>query len=181
MASSTSMRVSGDGDGTRWSAVDVRGGPPVGRRLVSWWVSNLPLPEPHLLGIAAGILLHRRRPWDLPGPRYAHCLVGWPLIAVGSSLVVWSLQAARQVDLEHPDQLVTCGPYALSRNPMYVGWALLHLGGGVAGGSGWIVAAFPIAVGWVHRQVLGEERALGKDFGDEFGRYQAAVPRYLPW
>jgi protein-S-isoprenylcysteine O-methyltransferase Ste14 len=154
--------------------------PPVGRQPASWRLSNVPVPEPHLLGIAAGVLLHRLRPWVLPGSRNLHRLVGWPLIAAGTYLVVRSLAAASQVDLEHPDRLVTSGPYAVSRNPMYVGWALLHLGGGVAGGVGWIVATFPAAVGWVHREVLREERALGQDFGDELGRYRAAVPRYLP-
>jgi protein-S-isoprenylcysteine O-methyltransferase Ste14 len=123
-------------------------------RHVSWRVSNVPLPEPHLLGIAVGVWLHRMRPWVLPGPG--------------------------QVDLEHPDGLVTSGPYAVSRNPMYTGWALFSLGAGVAGGAGWIVAALPAAVGWVHWEILREERALGEDFGDEFGRYRAAVPRYLP-
>ncbi len=152
----------------------------VQNRDVSWRVNNVPLPEPYLLGIAVGVWLHRMRPWVLPGPRYVHRLAGWPLIAAGTYLVVRSLAAARQVDLEHPDGLVTSGPYAVSRNPMYTGWALLYLGAGVAGGAGWIVAALPAAVGWVHWEILREERVLGEDFGDEFGRYRAAVPRYLP-
>lgn len=142
-------------------------------------MSNLPLPEPYLLGIAVGAWLHRRRPWILPGPRYVHHLVGWPLIAAGAGLVAWSWEAAWQVDLEHPDRLVTGGPYAVSRNPMYVGWALLHLGAGVVRGSGWIVAALPAAAAQVHRGVLGEERALGDMFAEQFGPYRAAVPRYL--
>lgn len=150
-------------------------------------LSNVPLPQPHMLGIAAGIWLHRVRPWVLPGPRYVHRLVGWPLIAVGTYLIARSLRAAWHVDLAQPDRLVTTGPYAVSRNPMYVGWALLHLGAGVAGASCWIVAAVPAAAGWMHRNVLGEEATLAEDFADEFQRYRAAVPRYLlgwrcvPW
>ncbi len=143
-------------------------------------VSNLPVPEPYLLGIAAGVCLHRVRPCRLPGPRYVHRLVGWPLIAAGTYLVVRSLEAAGQVDLDRPDRLVTSGPYEVSRNPMYLGWALLHLGAGVAAGSGWVVAALPAVVACVHREVLREERELGREFGDEYGRYRAALPRYLP-
>jgi protein-S-isoprenylcysteine O-methyltransferase Ste14 len=90
------------------------------------------------------------------------------------------LAAAAEVDLTHPDRLVTSGPYAVSRNPMYGGWALLHLGAGVTGGSVWIIASFPIAAWAMHRGVMREERALVEKFADEFGRYRAAVPRYLP-
>lgn len=144
-----------------------------------WRVSNVPLPEPNLAGIAVGTWLHRMRPWVLPGTRSVHRLVGWPLIATGTYLVVRSLAAAGQVDLDHPGRLVTSGPYALSRNPMYVGWALVHLGAGVAGGSGWIIVGFPAAACWIHRQVLREERALADKFEDEFGHYRAAVPRYV--
>jgi protein-S-isoprenylcysteine O-methyltransferase Ste14 len=139
-------------------------------------VSNVPLPEPHLVGVAAALVLHRVHPWPLPGPRRVHLLAGAAPIAAGGWLVVWSVWAARQVDLAYPGQLVTTGPYARSRNPMYAGWALLHAGAGVAAGSGWIL---PAAAGLVHRQVRREEQDLGADFGDQFGRYQAAVPRYL--
>jgi protein-S-isoprenylcysteine O-methyltransferase Ste14 len=145
-----------------------------------WRIRNVPLPEPFLLGIAAGVLLQRLRPCTLPGPRYMHHLVGWPLIAAGINLVVWSLQAAAQLDLERPDRLVTSGPYAVSRNPMYLGWALLHLGAGVAGGSGWVVAALPAVVRLMHREVLREERNLGEEFEEAYGHYRAAAPRYLP-
>jgi len=107
-----------------------------------------------------------------------HRLVGWPLVAGGTYLVVRSVQATRQVRLAHPDRLVTTGPYAISRNPMYVGWALLHVGAGVAGGSGWSLAAFPAVTALVHQQVLREERDLGERFGYHFKRYRDAVPRY---
>ena len=49
-----------------------------------------------------------------------------------------------------------------------------------SGGSLWMLAAFAAATGQVHRLILGEERELGDRFGDEFGRYCAGVPRYLP-
>ena len=120
------------------------------------------------------------RPWALPGSPLTHRLAGAPLIAAGTIVIARSLRAAGQVDLDHPRRLVTTGPYAASRNPMYAGWALLHVGAAVAGGSFWMLAAFAAATGQVHRLILGEERELGDRFGDEFGRYRAAVPRYLP-
>jgi protein-S-isoprenylcysteine O-methyltransferase Ste14 len=141
---------------------------------------NVPLPEPHLIGMAVWTGVHRIRPWPLPGPRRARQIAGWTLLAVGGQFVARSLRAASRVDLAQPERLVTTGVYAMSRNPMYVGWALLHIGLGLVGGSTWVLGAFPAATWLVHRQVLHEERDLGEAFPEEFGRYRAAVPRYLP-
>jgi protein-S-isoprenylcysteine O-methyltransferase Ste14 len=63
---------------------------------------------------------------------------------------------------------------------MYLGWALLHLGAGVAGDSAWVVATWPAVVGLVHREVMREEQNLSDEFEEGYGRYRAAVPRYLP-
>jgi protein-S-isoprenylcysteine O-methyltransferase Ste14 len=146
----------------------------------SWRLRNLPLPEPHLIAIAAGVVLNRVRPVTLPGPRHVHRLAGWLLVAAGGSLVAWSVDAAGDVDLEQPDRLVTSGPYALSRNPMYLGWALLHLGSGVLSGSAWTVATLPLAVASVHGEVRREEQRLADALGEDFERYRTTVPRYLP-
>jgi protein-S-isoprenylcysteine O-methyltransferase Ste14 len=143
------------------------------------WVWNVPLPEPHLIGLAAELLLHRLHPCALPGNRRWHRTAGWPLVVAGSYLVIRSVQAAQTVDLEHPGRLVTKGPYAVSRNPMYLGWSLLHLGVSVARGSGWVVAVFPAVAAWMDHEIGLEERALGGRFGEEFSTYRGAVPRYL--
>ena len=79
-----------------------------------------------------------------------------------------------------PDTLVTSGPYALARNPMYVGWALVHLGVGPLRNDPWVMAALPVASGAVHRGVLREEALLKTAFPAEFGRYRQPVPRYVP-
>lgn len=141
---------------------------------------NVPLPEPHLLGIAAGVVLHRVRPWTLPGARPMHRIVGCSLTLSGLWVVGQSWHTAGSTDLERPDRLLSTGPYALSRNPMYIGWALLHLGIGVATGHTWILAALPGAIAWEHREILREERNLSESFGDDYERFRASVPRYLP-
>ena len=157
-----------------------RSGAQAGAATLSGGLSNVPLPEPYLLGIAAAVWLDHKRQLALPGPRYVHHLTGWPLAVVGARLIERSWTAARQVKLEDPALLVTSGPYAISRNPMYLGWALLQLGAGVIRGSWWMIAAVPAAAAIVHREVRGEERRLDDAFGDEFRRYRATVPRYLP-
>lgn len=140
---------------------------------------NIPLPEPILLGIGCGVAAHRLCPWRLPGPEVARRAVGLLLIGVGGTLTVWSWWATRRVDLGHPRRLVTAGPYAISRNPMYVGWGLVHLGVAMNVGSVWILGTIAPAAVMLHRQVLREERQLHGLFGEGFLRRCATVPRYV--
>ncbi len=145
-----------------------------------WRLANIPLPEAHLLGIAAVLGMHRIRPTRLPGPGYVHRVVGATLMGAATILIARSVTAAGQVALEHPGRLLTTGPYSVSRNPMYVGWNLLHLGVGVVARSGWILLSAPAAWTWVHAEILNEERQLAARFGEEFAVYREDVPRYLP-
>ena len=83
----------------------------------------------------------------------------------------------------HPEQasfLVTTGPNAISRNPMYVGMAGLLVAHAIWRGS-W-VALSPVAafVGFIDRvQIRAEESALLEKFGSEYAAYRAASPRWL--
>lgn len=140
----------------------------------------MPLPEAHLVGIAASWWLHRRRPWPVPAPAWARRLAGGAVAGAGTALVVRAVAAAWAAQRQQPGALVTAGPYAVVRHPMYVGWALIHLGVALAAGSGWVVMTLPAAAASVHRDVRREERELAGAVGADFDRYRAAVPRYLP-
>jgi len=145
---------------------------------------NLPLPAGQEVGIVVGIVLDRVRPAPLPGPRGLHRTAGLVALAAGCALNVWALVERRrrttgEFQLEQPESLVTSGPYALSRHPMYVGWWLIHLGVGVMRGSAWVAATLPAAALVEHLGVLAEERALARQFGDAFAGYRDRVPRYL--
>lgn len=140
---------------------------------------NLPVPESYVAGIAVGVLLQRLRPLRLPGRATAHRLFGGALLAGGAWVIGRATDAAHATDLDSPGRLVTSGPYSVSRNPMYAGWALLHLGAALTARSPWILATLPAAATWVHQEVITEERRLAARFGDEYDRYRAAVPRYV--
>jgi protein-S-isoprenylcysteine O-methyltransferase Ste14 len=129
-------------------------------------------------------VLDRVLPARLPGPPAAYRVVGATLGSAGVALTVWALrererQAAGRFDLERPDSLVTTGPYALSRHPMYVGWWLIHLGTGLFRGSAWVLLSVPAATFAEHPGVLAEERRLAESFGSEAQNYFATVPRYV--
>ena len=144
---------------------------------------NLPVPPGQVVGIGASILLDRF-PVRLPGAVAAQRLIGAGAVVCGCALNGWALRERRRhengrFDLERPQTLVTTGPYAITRNPMYVGWWLIHLGVGLFRGSGWVLVTVPAAAVGEHPGVLREERALAAAFGDQFARYARRVPRYL--
>lgn len=145
---------------------------------------NIPFPEGQAVGIGVGIVLDRVRPAPLSGPRGLRRAVGLVALAAGCALNVWALVERRrhttgEFQLEQPESLVTTGPYALSRNPMYVACWFIHLGVGVMRGSAWVAATLPAAAFVEHFGVLAEERALDREFGAEFAEYRERVPRYL--
>lgn len=145
---------------------------------------NTPLPPGQAAGIAVNLVLDRLRPATLPGSRSVHRCAGAVSAMAGFALTVWALIERRRgshgaFDLEHPESLVTTGPYSISRHPMYVGWWLIHLGIGLGRGSRWVLATVPVAVLAEHIGVLKEEAGLAQRFGTEYLDYAASVPRYL--
>ncbi len=138
---------------------------------------RLPLPAEHAVGMVAGLLLQRHATARQLPPAAAPA--GWPLVAAGVGLNVWAVAARRGEAIERPARLVTDGPQVWTRNPMYVGWALLHLGVGLLARSPWVLAAWPVSFALVHRSVLEEERRLAQQFGREFTEYRTRVPRYV--
>ncbi|WP_234980734.1 methyltransferase family protein [Agromyces cerinus] len=145
---------------------------------------NLPLPAGSAIGIVALLLLDHVRPVPLPGPRAPRRAAGAAALAAGCALNVWALVERRhrtsgEFQLEQPEALVTTGPYAFSRHPMYAGWWLIHLGVGLVRGSAWVAATLPAAVLVEHfGGSVVEERELRRRFGAEYARYGGRVPRY---
>ena len=76
--------------------------------------------------------------------------------------------------------LVTSGPYRLTRNPMYVGFALGHAGLALRRRSTWALLMLGPVLAAVDRIVIErEERYLERAFGDEYRRYARQVRRWL--
>jgi protein-S-isoprenylcysteine O-methyltransferase Ste14 len=77
-------------------------------------------------------------------------------------------------------KLVTSGPFRYTRNPMYLGLALLTLGVAFLVGA-WPMFLAPLATfataNWVH--IPFEEVKMRRQFGDAFDAYCAKVRRWL--
>lgn len=77
-------------------------------------------------------------------------------------------------------KLVTTGVFSLSRNPMYLGFAFILTGWGIWLSSVWAMLGVIGFIGYLTVfQIMPEERALAKLFGEEFAEYKARVRRWL--
>lgn len=81
--------------------------------------------------------------------------------------------------MERPGELFTTGAYAISRNPMYLGWSMAILGIGVLSRAAWGPICWAIGAGFVHREILREETRLARAFGSQYRAYRDRVSRYL--
>ena len=76
--------------------------------------------------------------------------------------------------------VVTTGVYQLTRNPMYLGLALILLGLAVYLASVWALLGPLVFAAYITRfQIVPEERALTARFGAAYSAYRARVRRWL--
>jgi protein-S-isoprenylcysteine O-methyltransferase Ste14 len=138
--------------------------------------SRLPLPGQHLIGLPVGLALDRLT--GCRGPRWTRP-IGLPLAAAGLLVNALAVRSRGPDPLDRPTQLVRTGPYAWSRNPMYVGWSMAHLGTALVARSSGLLVTWLVASILVHRDIRREERQLAERFGHRYTAYVASVPRYL--
>lgn len=101
---------------------------------------------------------------------------GAVLAAVG--LLVRTLSAGF---IHKEDTLTTTGPYAHTRNPLYLGSFLLGLGVTWAGGNLWFVGLFLLFFTVVYSATIRSEAALLADrYGAAYEEYAEHVPLFLP-
>jgi protein-S-isoprenylcysteine O-methyltransferase Ste14 len=143
-------------------------------------LNNILVPEAHLLGLALGLLLHLfLKIRILPLAEIRH-LIGWTLIVLGAGLSLWAAAEAGEMEISSAERLITSGPYAYSRNPMYVGWSFLYLGISFVVNSFWLLALFPLVVIYIHFvEIPKEEQLLEPQFGSQYKEYRNRVRKYL--
>lgn len=108
-------------------------------------------------------------------------------IAAGAALYLWcawdfaTAGRGTPAPVDPPKVLIARGLYRFTRNPMYVGVlsvllgeALLFSSPALLGYTGAVFLLFHLFI------VFYEEPALGRQFGENYRTYRAAVPRWLP-
>ncbi|HEV2644699.1 MAG TPA: isoprenylcysteine carboxylmethyltransferase family protein [Candidatus Elarobacter sp.] len=143
----------------------------------------------------AGAVLFRHRGWlpvlilgvplVAPGAMSARLwVIGLVLVVVGEAWRLWGVAAAGTTTRRRSrnvSRLVTYGPFAWSRNPLYNGNFLIWMGFAVISGVFWFL---PIAVLLFAVEysliVRFEEGVLESTFAEEYLDYKSQTPRWLP-
>jgi protein-S-isoprenylcysteine O-methyltransferase Ste14 len=77
--------------------------------------------------------------------------------------------------------LVTTGPYAYVRHPMYVANMLIGIGIGLFAESAAVLVVIPAVLCLIYRLIIPlEEEQLVARFGPAYERYRAQAPRWIP-
>ncbi len=106
----------------------------------------------------------------------------WYFIALGCVIAapgIW-LRAIAAGFVKKNRELTTTGPYAHTRNPLYLGSVIIALGFGVASRNIWVAVLIVLLFFAIYLPVIrSEEKYLAGMFPD-FDEYKKSVPRLFP-
>ncbi len=145
--------------------------------LLSGWLGSR-FPGVDFMSHDAGHLLETMFGWR-GNPHFGPFHIISSLLIFGGFVLLakaWTaLYAAQQ---NH--RLATGGPYARIRHPQYVGFVAILLGFLFQWPTILTLLMFPVLVFMYARLAIVEEREMVRQFGDEYTRYAARTPRFVP-
>jgi protein-S-isoprenylcysteine O-methyltransferase Ste14 len=106
----------------------------------------------------------------------------WRSLLVGAGVVVPGLliRALASGHVRKNEALATSGPYAYTRNPLYLGSLLMGVGFAVAARSWWVGVVLVVMFLAIYLPVIRDEEAFLRTKFPEFEEYARRVPRMLP-
>ena len=145
---------------------------------------RFPPPLLYALAVVGGFLLDRTWPLPVGGAPFVK-VFAWTLSAVWVVLTASSVGMFRRsrtsiIPMRPATALVTTGPYRFTRNPMYVGLAMLTVALALFLNTWWPTLLLVPVLLLVQRFVIRpEERYLHRRFGSEYDAYTRRVHRWL--
>lgn len=130
--------------------------------LLPWMIS----PSTRVWMLALGSLLY------FPGMLF----VLWGRLALGKNYFA-SAGLGTQLFADH--QLITTGPFALMRHPMYFGLILAAFGSLLIYVT-WTTLFFAVFAPFIVVRARNEEQALAEEFGERWQEYCKRVPAFFP-
>lgn len=150
--------------------------------------ARIPWPPIISLGaIVASVVLDIVYPLPWLGGLLADLLFVIGLLGLLATLALWFSAIRMMVRAKTtlsptgvPDHLLTAGPFAVSRNPLYLGNAVLLIGLGLVTGSIWfLVLAFVAAFITQKLAIEAEEKVMAVKFGKRYRDYTRRVRRWI--
>ena len=108
-------------------------------------------------------------------PTWRSVVIGIPVIFLG--LLIRAMASGH---VRKNEALATSGPYAYTRNPLYLGSLLIGIGFAVAARSWWVGIVLVAIFFAVYIPVILDEEAFLREKFPEFDEYARRVPRMFP-
>ena len=142
------------------------------------------------LVLAFVLLSPGRRPGagmsGLPAPGPYVSWLGAGVTAAGLAFAIWARRHLGRnwsgvITIKVDHELVTSGPYAIVRHPIYTGMLLAFVGSAIAIGRWRGLFAVVLAALAIARRVYLEEGAMRRRFGAEYEQYAKRVAAVIPF
>ena len=106
----------------------------------------------------------------------------WPSLVSGAAVIIPGLviRALASGHVRKNEALAMSGPYAYTRNPLYLGSLLIGIGFALAARSWWVGVVLIAMFFAIYVPVICSEEAFLRERFPEFQAYTKAVPRFFP-
>jgi protein-S-isoprenylcysteine O-methyltransferase Ste14 len=133
--------------------------------------------------------IHRASWWPLPASTLGEVALAVVAVVLAFASSLWSLRAVQTLGKQwtyearviEGHELITQGPYAVVRNPIYLGMFGLMVATGLVYTTWWLLL-LAVAVFLIGNQIRirAEENLLRETFGSQFDDYARRVPAFFP-
>jgi protein-S-isoprenylcysteine O-methyltransferase Ste14 len=137
------------------------------------------------LAILAGLGIDRLMPLPFLGAAVPAAWIGGAVFVFAFALAIWAIRTIRaagtRVETTMPTTaIVSGGPYAFTRNPIYLGMFLGQIGLAIAFNSLWVLITLIAFYAVIRYGVVAREEAyLERKFGETYLDYKSRVRRWV--